>query len=176
MAGPDFGHRRCARPLGGFRARGAGRRGFRPAAATGHRTRGAETRGAHPGQVGRHAFQRSGPPAHVSYFERHSAGRRAPGGLRGEIHRARHRPAVHGGLYRLFGFPLRQRPALCRLPHRCGASRLAEQTHQGLAADGAGHCAADLHDSDCFDPARQVARHPADGTGRLGGRADADFP
>lgn len=34
---------------------------------------------------------------------------------------------------------------------------------KGLAADGAGHCAADLHDSDCFDPARQVARHPADG-------------
>ena len=81
-----------------------------------------------------------------------------------------------GRLYRLFGFPLRQRPALCCLPHRCGASRLAEQTHQGPAADGAGHCAADLHDSDCFDPARQVARHPADGTGRLGGRADADFP
>lgn len=47
---------------------------------------------------------------------------------------------------------------------------------KGLRQTAPGHCAADLHDSDRFDPARQVARHPADGTGRLGGRADADFP
>lgn len=36
---------------------------------------------------------------------------------------------------------------------------------KGLRQTAPGHCAADLHDSDCFDPARQVARHPADGTG-----------
>ena len=127
------------------------------------------------GPVGRHAFQRSGSPAHVSYFERHSAGRRAPGGLRGETTGARRSSWFTWRTYIVFSV-FRFVNALLYAAF-CIAKRVRWRiNHQEPAADGAGHCAADLHDSDCFDPARQVARHPADGTGRLGGRADADFP
>ena len=78
---------------------------------------------------------------HVPYFERYPAGRRAPGGLRGEIHRARHRPAAHARPISSFSV-FRFVNALLYAAFRIAAARPAwqnkpikglRQTAQGIA-------------------------------------------
>ena len=132
--------------------------------------------GAYADQVGRYAFQHAGAQMRLPCRQRRAVGRGAAGGLRREIPRADGHDAPAQRLSPRFGLPVCQCADLCFVPYRCDASGVAEQAHQGAAADGAGHRAAYLRHSGHFDSDGRVADAAADQSGRFGGGADADIP